>query len=193
MPLNRTEMSAYAPRMIKYLQDQSGEDPRRDRQGGAVIRALSEETRCQIDIQDDGTSPSLRRTPMTSPNARSVSMASRPKSKWARSTKVRSSRIMDFGAVIQLLPGRDGLLHISQIANERVNAVTDFFKEGDLVKVRYLASTTRGRVKLSRKCCLTSRRRRTTVAPATHATVVAGCDRKSGAPVFLRNFRCWTR
>jgi len=63
-------------------------------------------------------------------------------------------RIMDFGAVVQLLPGRDGLLHISQIANERVNAVTDYFKEGDVVRVKVLGFDDKGRVKLSRKVLL---------------------------------------
>ena len=63
-------------------------------------------------------------------------------------------RIMDFGAVIQLLPGRDGLLHISQIANERVNAVTDYLKEGQVVKVKVLGFDDKGRVKLSMKALL---------------------------------------
>ena len=63
-------------------------------------------------------------------------------------------RIMDFGAVIQLLPGRDGLLHISQIANERVNAVTDYLKEGQTVKVKVLGFDDKGRVKLSMKALL---------------------------------------
>ena len=66
----------------------------------------------------------------------------------------RSIRIMDFGAVIQLLPGRDGLLHISQIANERVNAVTDYLKEGQTVKVKVLGFDDKGRVKLSMKALL---------------------------------------
>ena len=63
-------------------------------------------------------------------------------------------RLLDFGAIVSFMQGRDGLLHISQIANERVNAVTDFFKEGDLVKVKVLGFDDKGRVKLSRKVLL---------------------------------------
>ena len=153
MPHNRTEMSAYAPRMITFkinpekIRDVIGK-------GGAVIRALSEETRCQIDIQDDGT------ITIASPNADDLAECKKRIDGITAEVEVGKVyegpiiRIMDFGAVIQLLPGRDGLLHISQIANERVNAVTDFFKEGDLVKVKVLGFDDKGRVKLSRKVLL---------------------------------------
>ena len=153
MPHNRTEMSAYAPRMVTFkinpekIRDVIGK-------GGAVIRALSEETRCQIDIQDDGT------ITIASPNGDDLAECKKRIDDITAEVEVGKVyegpiiRIMDFGAVIQLLPGRDGLLHISQIANERVNAVTDFFKEGDLVKVKVLGFDDKGRVKLSRKVLL---------------------------------------
>ena len=60
-------------------------------------------------------------------------------------------RLLDFGAIVQLLPGRDGLLHISQISNERVNAVSDHLKEGQIVKVKVLEADDKGRVRLSMK------------------------------------------
>jgi polyribonucleotide nucleotidyltransferase len=60
-------------------------------------------------------------------------------------------KLLDFGAIVQVLPGKDGLLHISQIANERVNAVADFLKEGQLVRVKVLETDDRGRLKLSMK------------------------------------------
>jgi polyribonucleotide nucleotidyltransferase len=153
MPHNRTEMSAYAPRMVTFkinpekIRDVIGK-------GGAVIRALSEETRCQIDIQDDGT------ITIASPNADDLAECKRRIDDITAEVEVGKiyegpvMRIMDFGAVIQLLPGRDGLLHISQIAPERVNAVTDYLKEGQMVKVKVLGFDDKGRVKLSRKVLL---------------------------------------
>ncbi len=153
LPHSRTELSAYAPRMVTFkinpekIRDVIGK-------GGAVIRALSEETRCQIDIQDDGT------VTIASPNADDLKECKRRIDEITAEVEVGGVyegpivRIMDFGAVVQLLPGRDGLLHISQIANERVNAVTDYFKEGDLVKVKVMGFDDKGRVKLSRKVLL---------------------------------------
>ena len=63
-------------------------------------------------------------------------------------------RLLDFGAIVQLLPGKDGLLHISQIAHERVNAVSDYLKEGQIVKVKVMEADDKGRVRLSRKALL---------------------------------------
>jgi polyribonucleotide nucleotidyltransferase len=153
MPHERTEMSAYAPRMVTFkinpekIRDVIGK-------GGAVIRQLTEETRCQIDIQDDGT------ITIASPNADDLAECKRRIDGITAEVEVGKVyegpiiRIMDFGAVIQLLPGRDGLLHISQIANERVNAVTDYLKEGQVVKVKVLGFDDKGRVKLSMKVLL---------------------------------------
>ena len=77
-------------------------------------------------------------------------------------------RLLDFGAIIQLLPGKDGLLHISQIAHERVNAVSDYLKEGQIVKVKVLEADDKGRVRLSRKALLDppARRKRPLRRPA---------------------------
>ncbi len=153
LPHERTEMSAYAPRMVTFkinpekIRDVIGK-------GGAVIRQLTEETRCQIDIQDDGT------ITIASPNADDLAECKKRIDAITAEVEVGKVyegpiiRIMDFGAVIQLLPGRDGLLHISQIANERVNAVTDYLKEGQVVKVKVLGFDDKGRVKLSMKVLL---------------------------------------
>ena len=153
VPHERTEMSAYAPRMITFkinpekIRDVIGK-------GGAVIRALSEETHCQINIEDDGT------ITIASPNGEDLAECKKRIDGITAEVEVGRVyegpiiRIMDFGAVIQLLPGRDGLLHISQIANERVNAVTDYLKEGQVVKVKVLGFDDKGRVKLSMKALL---------------------------------------
>ena len=153
VPHERTEMSAYAPRMITFkinpekIRDVIGK-------GGAVIRALSEETHCQINIEDDGT------ITIASPNGEDLAECKKRIDGITAEVEVGRVyegpiiRIMDFGAVIQLLPGRDGLLHISQIANERVNAVTDYLKEGQTVKVKVLGFDDKGRVKLSMKALL---------------------------------------
>jgi polyribonucleotide nucleotidyltransferase len=153
MPHERTEMSAYAPRMVTFkinpekIRDVIGK-------GGAVIRALSEETHCQINIEDDGT------ITIASPNGDDLAECKKRIDGITAEVEVGRVyegpiiRIMDFGAVIQLLPGRDGLLHISQIANERVNAVTDYLTEGQTVKVKVLGFDDKGRVKLSMKALL---------------------------------------
>ena len=153
MPHERAEMSAYAPRMVTFkinpekIRDVIGK-------GGAVIRALSEETHCQINIEDDGT------ITIASPNGDDLAECKKRIDAITAEVEVGKTyegpiiRIMDFGAVIQLLPGRDGLLHISQIANERVNAVTDYLTEGQTVKVKVLGFDDKGRVKLSMKALL---------------------------------------
>ena len=73
-------------------------------------------------------------------------------------------KLLDFGAIVQVLPGKDGLLHISQIANERVNAVADYLKEGQVVRVKVLETDDRGRLKLSKKAAAADE------APAAEAT-----------------------
>jgi len=78
-------------------------------------------------------------------------------------------RLLDFGAIVQLLPGKDGLLHISQIAHERVNAVSDYLKEGQVVKVKVLEADDKGRVRLSRKALLDPPARREESPPAAPA------------------------
>jgi polyribonucleotide nucleotidyltransferase len=146
----RNELSAHAPRMIKMkinpekIRDVIGK-------GGAVIRALTEETGTQIDIEDDGT---ITIASVDLDKGREAERRIRELTAEVEVGKVYDGtvlRLLDFGAIVQLLPGKDGLLHISQIANERVNAVADYLKEGQMVKVKVIEADEKGRVRLSMK------------------------------------------
>jgi polyribonucleotide nucleotidyltransferase len=146
---HREEVSNFAPRMIhmkinpEKIRDVIGK-------GGAVIRALTEETGCVIDIEDDGSSRS-------SVNADAAQVAKKRIEDITAEVEVGRIyegtvlRLLDFGAIVSLLPGKDGLLHISQIASERVNAVADYLKEGQVVKVKVIETDDKGRVRLSMK------------------------------------------
>jgi polyribonucleotide nucleotidyltransferase len=146
----RQEVSTFAPRMItikinpEKIRDVIGK-------GGAVIRALTEETGCVIDIEDDGT------ITIASVSADAAQVAKKRIEDITAEVEVGKVyegtvlRLLDFGAIVQILPGKDGLLHISQIANERVNAVSDYLKEGQSVKVKVIETDDKGRVRLSMK------------------------------------------
>jgi polyribonucleotide nucleotidyltransferase len=150
MPHARTELSQHAPRMFSFkinpekIRDVIGK-------GGAVIRALTEETGTTIDIKDDGT------VTIASVNADACDAARKRIEEITADVEVGRIyegtvlRLLDFGAIVQILPGRDGLLHISQIAKERVNQVSDHVKEGQIVKVKVLEADEKGRVRLSMK------------------------------------------
>ena len=147
---HREEVSTFAPRMIymkinpEKIRDVIGK-------GGAVIRALTEETGCVIDIEDDGS------ITISSVNADAAQMAKKRIEDITAEVEVGRIyegtvlRLLDFGAIVSLLPGKDGLLHISQIATERVNAVADYLKEGQVVKVKVIETDDKGRVRLSMK------------------------------------------
>jgi polyribonucleotide nucleotidyltransferase len=150
MEAPRGELSAFAPRMIKMkinpekIRDVIGK-------GGAVIRALTEETGTQIDIEDDG---SITIASVDLDKGREAERRIRELTAEVEVGKIYDGtvlRLLDFGAIVQLLPGKDGLLHISQIANERVNAVADYLKEGQQVKVKVIEADEKGRVRLSMK------------------------------------------
>ncbi len=146
----RGELSAFAPRMIRIkinpekIRDVIGK-------GGAVIRALTEETGTQIDIEDDGniTIASVDQERGREAERRILELTADVEVGKVYDGTVL--RLLDFGAIVQLLPGRDGLLHISQIANERVNQVSDYLKEGQAVKVKVIEADEKGRVRLSMK------------------------------------------
>jgi len=151
---SRGELSAYAPRMIRMkinpekIRDVIGK-------GGAVIRALTEETGTQIDIEDDGT---VIIASVDQEKGREAQRRIQELTADVEVGKVYEGtvlRLLDFGAIVQILPGRDGLLHISQIANERVNQVSDFLKEGQQVKVKVIEADEKGRVRLSMKALAT--------------------------------------
>ena len=149
----RTEVSAYAPRMItmkinpEKIRDVIGK-------GGAVIRGLQEETGTVIEIEDDG---SIKISSVSSDGAQAAKAKIEEITAEVEVGKVYEGtvlRILDFGAIVSVLPGRDGLLHVSQIANERVNQVSDYLKEGQVVRVKVLETDERGRIKLSMKALL---------------------------------------
>ncbi|MBP7423317.1 MAG: polyribonucleotide nucleotidyltransferase [Sulfuritalea sp.] len=147
---HRQEVSTFAPRMIhmkinpEKIRDVIGK-------GGAVIRGLTEETGCVIDIEDDGS------ITISSVNADAAQVAKKRIEDITAEVEVGKIyegtvlRLLDFGAIVSLLPGKDGLLHISQIASERVNAVSDYLKEGQIVKVKVIETDDKGRVRLSMK------------------------------------------
>ncbi len=146
----RTELSAYAPRMItmkikpEKIRDVIGK-------GGAVIRAITEETGTTIDIDDDGT------VTIACVSSEGGEMAQKRIAELTADVEVGRIydgtvlKLLDFGAIVSVLPGRDGLLHISQIANERVNSVADHLKEGQAVRVKVLEADDKGRLRLSMK------------------------------------------
>ncbi|WP_018869941.1 polyribonucleotide nucleotidyltransferase [Thioalkalivibrio sp. ALgr3] len=147
---HRQEMSEHAPRFITL---KINPDKIRDviGKGGATIRTLTEETGTTIDIGDDGT------VKIASTDAAAGNEAKRRIEELTADIEVgrqytgKVAKIMDFGAFVSILPGRDGLVHISQISDERVENVSDFLSEGDSVTVRVLEVDKQGRIRLSMK------------------------------------------
>ncbi len=149
----KTEVSQFAPRLYtmkihpEKIRDVIGK-------GGSTIRALTEETGTTIDIGEDGT------ITIASTDADKAALAKKRIEEITAEVEVGKiyegpiTKILDFGALVNLLPGKDGLLHISQIAHQRVERVTDFLQEGQIVKVKVLETDEKGRVKLSMKVLL---------------------------------------
>jgi polyribonucleotide nucleotidyltransferase len=147
---SRKEMSEYAPRLMTLkvhpdkIRDVIGK-------GGVTIRSITEETGCTIDIADDGT------VTIASVNKEAADEARRRIEQITADIEPgqifegKVIKIMNFGAFVTLTPGRDGLVHISQLSNERVENVTDVVKEGDTVKVKVLEVDKQGRIRLSMK------------------------------------------
>ncbi|KEA64909.1 Polyribonucleotide nucleotidyltransferase [Marinobacterium lacunae] len=119
--------------------------------GGATIRALTEETGAMIDIEDDGTVRIYADDKAKGKAAYDRVMAITAEAEVGKIYEGKVVRIEDFGAFVNILPGKDGLVHISQIAKERVNKVTDYINMDDVVKVKVLDVDVRGRIKLSMK------------------------------------------
>ncbi len=146
----REDMSEYAPRYITF---KINPDKIRDviGKGGATIRAITEETGASIDLSDDGT------VKIASVDSAAGKEAQRRIEQLTADVEVgkiyegRVSKLMDFGAFVNVLPGKDGLVHISQISDERVEKVSDKLKEGDMVKVKVLEIDKQGRIRLSMK------------------------------------------
>ncbi|MEB2316657.1 MAG: polyribonucleotide nucleotidyltransferase [Xanthomonadaceae bacterium] len=146
----RAELSEYAPRLltIKIHPDKIREVIGK---GGATIQSITKETGTQIDIQDDGTIviASVNNAAAQAAKARIEQITSDVEPGRVYEGKV--AKIMDFGAFVTIAPGKDGLVHVSQISNERVEKVSDKLKEGDLVKVKVLEVDKQGRIRLSMK------------------------------------------
>jgi polyribonucleotide nucleotidyltransferase len=146
----RAELSSFAPRMITIkinpskIRDVIGK-------GGSMIRLLTEETGTEINVEDDGT------VTIVSTDLDKAAEAKRRIELLTADVEVGAVydgtviRLLDFGAIVSLLPGRDGLLHISQISQERVAAVADHLKEGQVVRVRVIEADDKGRLRLSMK------------------------------------------
>ena len=160
----REEMSAYAPRIIamkinpEKIRDVIGK-------GGAVIRALTEETGTQIDIQEDGS------VKIACTSTESGEAAKKRIEELTAEVEVGGVydgtviKLLDFGAIVNVLPGRDGLLHISQIAHERIATVAEHLKEGQQVRVKVLEADEKGRLRLSMKALIEAPKREETAAP----------------------------
>lgn len=150
LPATREDISEHAPRIIKIkinpekIRDVIGK-------GGAVIRALTEETGTTIDIADDGTVMIACISAEGGELARKRIEDITAEVEVGRIYDGTVLKLLDFGAIVSVLPGKDGLLHISQIANERVNSVTDHLKEGQVVRVKVLEADDKGRLRLSMK------------------------------------------
>ncbi|MGJ7543981.1 polyribonucleotide nucleotidyltransferase [Variovorax sp. LT1R16] len=146
----KAEVSDFAPRLFtmkinpEKIRDVIGK-------GGSVIRALTEETGCQINIDEDGTITIASTDPEKAEAAKQRIAQITAEVEIGKVYEGPVTKILDFGALINLLPGKDGLLHISQIAHERVEKVTDYLSEGQIVKVKVLETDEKGRVKLSMK------------------------------------------
>ncbi len=149
----KEELSVFAPRLYvmkinpEKIRDVIGK-------GGATIRALTEETGTQINIEEDGT---ITIASTDGDKAQAAMKRIEEITAEAEIGKVYEgpvTKILDFGALVNILPGKDGLLHISQIAHQRVEKVTDFLTEGQIVKVKVLETDEKGRIKLSLKALL---------------------------------------
>jgi polyribonucleotide nucleotidyltransferase len=149
----KTEVSNFAPRLFTM---KINPDKIRDviGKGGSVIRALTEETGTQINIDEDGTITIASSDPAKAEEAKRRIEQITAEVEIGKVYEGPITKILDFGALVNLLPGKDGLLHISQIAHERVEKVTDYLSEGQIVKVKVMETDEKGRIKLSMKALL---------------------------------------
>ncbi|THU05306.1 polyribonucleotide nucleotidyltransferase [Lampropedia puyangensis] len=149
----KTEVSNFAPKLYtlkinpEKIRDVIGK-------GGATIRQLTEETGTQIDIAEDGTITIAAVDGAKADEAKRRIEEITAEAEIGRVYEGAVTKLLDFGALVNILPGKDGLLHISQIAHERVEKVSDYLKEGQIVKVKVLETDDKGRIKLSMKALL---------------------------------------
>ena len=151
----RTEMSAHAPRIVTLkirpdkIRDVIGP-------GGKVIRGIIEETGVKIDVEDDGTVLIASSDGVAMQRAIELVQGITAEAEVGRVYKGTVRKIVDFGAFVEILPGTDGLLHISQIGPGRVNKVSDVLKEGEEIMVKVLEVDKQGKIRLSRKEAMTT-------------------------------------
>jgi polyribonucleotide nucleotidyltransferase len=149
----KTDVSSFAPKLYSMkinpekIRDVIGK-------GGAVIRALTEETGCQINISEDGTITIAATDGAKAEEAKRRIEQITAEVEIGKVYEGPITKILDFGALVNLLPGKDGLLHISQIAHERVEKVSDYLTEGQIIKVKVMETDEKGRIKLSMKALL---------------------------------------
>lgn len=146
----REEMSDFAPRIITFKID-----PSKIREvigkGGATIRGITEQTGANVDLTDDGTINVSSVDKAAGEAAKKIIEEITAEVEVGKIYEGKVARLMDFGAFVTILPGKDGLVHISQITNEHVDKVSDKLSEGDVVKVKVLEIDRQGRVRLSMK------------------------------------------
>lgn len=147
---HREELSEFAPRIYTLKIDQ---DKIRDviGKGGATIRQITEESECNIEIEDDGTVKVYATDLSRAEKAIGMIEAITADLEVGKTYNGKVTRIVDFGAFVEVLPGKEGLVHISQIAHERVNKVSDYLKEGQQVDVKVMEIDRQNRVRLSMK------------------------------------------
>ena len=147
---HREEMSPYAPRIVTF---KINPDKIRDviGSGGKVIRSITEETGCQIDIQDDGTISIASVDAESGKAAEAIVRRIAAEVEKGQIYTGQVVRITDFGAFVNVLPNKDGLVHISQISNQRIQKVSDVLNEGDTVTVKVIEVDRQGRIKLTMK------------------------------------------
>ncbi len=149
----KEEISSFAPKLYtmkinpEKIRDVIGK-------GGATIRQLTEETGTQINIEEDGTITIASSDAAKADEAKRRIELLTVEAEVGKVYEGSVTKILDFGALVNILPGKDGLLHISQIAHERVEQVSDYLQEGQIVKVKVLETDEKGRVKLSMKALL---------------------------------------
>jgi polyribonucleotide nucleotidyltransferase len=146
----RASVSGHAPRIVTLRVK-----PDKIREiigpGGKVIRGIIEATGVKIDVEDDGTVTIASSDDAASKKAIEMVQAITAEAEVGRIYRGTVRKIVEFGAFVEIMPGTDGLLHISQIANERINKVTDVLKEGEEVMVKVLEVDRQGKIRLSRK------------------------------------------
>lgn len=154
MKVPRGQLSEFAPRIetIKIKPDKIREVIG---SGGKVIRSITEQTGVKIEIQDDGTINIASSDPLATKRAIELIEGICAEAEVGKTYKGKVMKIAEFGAFVEILPNTQGLLHISELANERVRLVTDVVNEGDMVDVKVLEVDRAGRIKLSRKALLT--------------------------------------